>query len=280
MIPVILSVLSGAAVGLAVWAGRGYLAERIRRDVQWLEHSAWRLSPKAVDGRKYVGMWYVAMFAVMLPLAVLVFPVPIIGLGLWLAVWLVPQQVFQRKWARRRTRIEAQLPAMARRLAAAVGAGLSQAEAIGQLADEAPEPICHEFQIMARQWELGNDMNTCLDEAARRLELPNFRMFASALILNSRMGGNLVQTMERLAASLESIAEMRQEVKAATAEGRANIKVLLIAPFLMLVIITFIDRKSVVELLTTLTGWLFLLPAAVLTAIGYLWARSMMKRSL
>ena len=55
-------------------------------------------------------------------------------------------------------------------------------------------------------------------------------LFASAILVNQKLGGNISQTLDRLAGSLESIEHMRREVHAATSEGRTNIKVLAIAP--------------------------------------------------
>ena len=273
MIPMMLSILTGAAVALAVWSLRAQLAARIAGDIEWVTQTSLQLSPEPVRARRWVLGWYAIMFVVLLPAATM-FPVVLIGLAAWLALWRLPRLIVSKMQQKRRAKIDGQLPAMARKLSAIVGAGVAPAEAFLRLADESPMPIRYEFQIIARTWELGSDLNTSLEEAARRLKLPSVRLFASTIILNNQMGGNLVQTLERLAASLESIAEMRQEIRAATAEGRMNIYGLMLAPFIMLALNAVMDSESVVKLLTTPMGWSFLMPAIALTTIGVLWARA------
>jgi Flp pilus assembly protein TadB len=64
---------------------------------------------------------------------------------------------------------------------------------------------------------------------------------------------------------------MRREVFAATSEGRMNIKVLVLAPFIMLGLSYIIVPDGVKLMFTTNEGWIAVGLAATLTALGALW---------
>jgi len=145
-------------------------------------------------------------------------------------------------------------------------------QAIDRLAERSPDPIRTEFRIISNQWKMGADLIQSIEEAKRRLELPNFSLFSSALSINQQMGGNVVATLDRLGSSLESIHEMQHEIMSATAEGRMSIKVLAAAPAIMLFLIAFIDFEAVIMVFTEPFGRILLGIAGMLTAAGVLWA--------
>ena len=118
------------------------------------------------------------------------------------------------------------------------------------------------------------DMETVIRNSKARLNLPNFTLFASALLLNREMGGDISETLTRISKSLDKLREMRKTVEAHTSEGRANIKVLLIAPVAMLGMMSIIVPKGVNALFTTTTGLAVLMIALLLAGSGvYIAAR-------
>jgi tight adherence protein B len=93
-------------------------------------------------------------------------------------------------------------------------------------------------------------------------------LFASALLLNREMGGDISETLTRISKSLDRLREMRRTVEAHTSEGRTNIKVLLVAPVFMLLLIALVDGKDVLLLFTTTPGIAILMIALVLAGGG------------
>ncbi|MHC4884724.1 MAG: type II secretion system F family protein [Planctomycetota bacterium] len=265
--------LAGIAAASLAWTFRHGVERRLDRDVAWLDEVRLRFDPVVSDSRKYVMIFYFVHGAVILPLLHFLIPVPGLGIVLWFALWLLPQKIADRKWVKRLGVIDEQLPAAIRKFAALTGAGMSSADAMRQLSQEAPLPIQVEFRVMAREWDMGADLNAVVEATAHRLDMQSFRLFASVVCMNNRLGGDLVKALEALSASLGGLMEMRREVRAATAEGRANVYGLLAAPPLMLFIIAFIDGEAVSMFLSTPLGWSMLAPALGLTAIGFFWAR-------
>jgi len=271
MMPALLAVLLGLSAALIVWSLRGKLVVRWNHDVAWVEHTVWRFTPEPVDARRYVALFYGVAVLVLFVL-LLVMPSKILAVLLWAVLVAVPRIAVSRAWAKRRQRIEQQLPVAVRQMSSSVASGMTLAQAIERLAGRAPDPIRIEFRIMTGYWQLGSDFAATIEEAKRRLSLENFNLFASAILVNQRLGGNISLTLDRLAGSLESIEQMKRDVHAATAEGRTNIKVLAAAPFGMLGLVALMDAGAVGMLLTRSFGHLLLAVAALLTAAGTLWA--------
>jgi tight adherence protein B len=271
MTPALLAALIGLSAALLVWSLRGRLAARWNYDVAWVEHTVWRFTPDPVNARRYVALFYGGAVLVLFLLLLLV-PNKILAAGLWAILIAVPRLAVSRAWAKRRQQIEQQLPIAVRQMSSSVASGMTLAQAIERLAGRAPDPIRVEFRIMTGYWQLGSDFTATIEEAKRRLNLENFNLFASAILVNQRLGGNVSLTLDRLAGSLEAIDQMKREVHAATAEGRTNIKVLAVAPFGMLGLVALMDAGAVGMLLTRSFGHLLLAVAALLTATGTLWA--------
>ena len=271
MTPLVLACAFGASVALALWGLAPDLRRRFQQDVAWLRYSVWRITPEPIPAERYVLLFYLAA-GLLLLLFVAFAPSLPVALMLWLVLVVGPRLWMAQAWARRRKLVDEQLPAAVRQMSSGVGSGLSLAQAIERLAVRAPDPIRVEFQIMSNYWRMGADFISTIEEAKRRLDLANFNLFGSALIVNQRMGGNVTETLDRLAGALESIAKMRKEVHAATSEGRMNIKVLAVAPFLMLALILLMDAEAVGMLFQRALGHVLLGVAAMLTVVGTWWA--------
>ncbi|MBY0113965.1 MAG: type II secretion system F family protein [Phycisphaerales bacterium] len=267
---IVISAMFGLALCLFVYGLREAILSRYYADVAWAEATAYRFSPERYDASRKIAMFYIAL-AVLLGLNVLFFPAPLVGVVFIVVLFFVPRMYVESAWRKRRALIDSQLPQAVAQMASSVASGMTLPQALERLADRADMPIRTEFRIMNNQWRAGSDLPSTIEEAKRRLALPNFNLFASALLVNQKMGGNVVQTLESLARSLESIDRMRREVYAATSEGRMNIKVLVLAPFIMLGLSYIIVPDGVKLMFTTDTGWIAVGLAVALTAAGALW---------
>jgi len=205
---------------------------------------------------------------VLLLVLLMVIPVPLVAVILWIASWFLPPVLIAWAWRRRVKKIDLQIPQSVAAMANSMRAGLTLVQAMTRLSDQAPEPIRTEFKIMANQYGYGADMETVIRNAKSRLNLPNFSLFATALILNREMGGDISETLTRISKSLDKLREMRKTVEAHTSEGRTNIRVLLVAPVFMLGLMSIVAPKGVGMLFTTLPGWGMLGIAAALSGSG------------
>jgi len=266
-----LAAFLGLSVSLLVYALRRHILAKYRSDVLWLQHTMWLFKPDVKSKARTVGLYYLGVVVVSIVLW-LVFLSPIF-VALWIVLTqIAPKMIAKIAWNKRRDTINEQLPAAVRQLGSSVGSGMSIAQAVDRLATRAQFPVRMEFYVISNYWKLGADFSTSIRDAKRRLDLPSFNLFASALLVNQSMGGNLTGTLNRLAHSLEEIDRMQREVRAATAEGRTNIKVLAVAPAIILGIVAFMDAQAVGMLFTKPIGQAILALCVALTIAGTWWA--------
>jgi len=270
--PLLLAAMIGVSGGLIVWSLRGFFQTRWDRDVAWLEHAIWRLTPEPFNGKPWVAGYYITVALSVVAWSLLP-PKILVGLVV-LAIIILPRPLLGLRWKQRRKQINEQLPEAVLQMSGSVASGMTLTQAIERLAKRAATPIRTEFRIMANQWELGSDFRAVIEEQKRRLGLERFNLFASTVLVNQLMGGNITETLERLAYSLEAIDRMQRDVHAATSEGRTNVKVLLVTPLVMLGFVELMDHEAVLMLFTTPVGGGLMGVAGLLTVVGALWAWS------
>jgi tight adherence protein B len=266
------AIFLGLAVALWIWAARDWLAARYQRDIEWMRATYLRFDPNPINARNYTLAYY-AGFILLLIFLLMTVPNVFVAFGFWLISMLIPSIVIEWAWRKRIAKIDLQIPQAVATMANSMRAGLTLVQAITRLSEQAPEPIRSEFKIMANQYGYGADMETVIRNAKQRLNLQNFSLFASALVLNREMGGDVSDTLTRISKSLDKLREMRKTVEAHTSEGRTNIKVLLIAPVFMLLLMCIVDSTGVEMLFTTTQGVAILTVAAILAGSGVYLAR-------
>jgi tight adherence protein B len=263
-----IAALFGLAIALLVLGGRGWLTQRFAKDVAWVQDVNLRFSPNPINARKRVATFY-GIYVATLAVLILITPHPLFALGFWLVLLTLPRIIVQAMWAKRREKIDQQLPAA---IANSLRAGLTLVQAMQRLAEHAPEPIRVDFQVMVNRYAYGASLDATIREAKQRLQLPNFNLFASALLLNREMGGDASETLSRISQSLDKLHQMHKTVEAHTSEGRTNIKVLLIAPVLLLMMLGSADTEGLKMLFTTSQGYAVLLVAGALMGTGVYFA--------
>jgi hypothetical protein len=106
---------------------------------------------------------------------------------------------------RRLYRLEDQLVDGIRTLTSGVRAGLNLIQAMDLLARNAVRPISEEFTHLVREYEHGISLEQAMANAGRRIGSPNYRLVFSALLTHRERGGDLGDTLERIAESIREI---------------------------------------------------------------------------
>lgn len=86
-------------------------------------------------------------------------------------------------------------------------------------------PLVQELLALDHWLRLGVPVRRALQESAQRVPVREYRFFAVILIISQESGGRLADTLEGLAATLRSRAELAMKVQAKTSEARASIKI-------------------------------------------------------
>lgn len=117
---------------------------------------------------------------------------------------------------RRRVRTErfiAQLPDLARVLANATQAGLALRTAVSMAADELDAPAGEELKQVADAMAVGHSIDDALGELQQRLPSRELIVLVSTLVLSSRAGGSVVESLRNLTVTLEERKETRREIR-------------------------------------------------------------------
>jgi len=174
---------------------------------------------------------------------------------------------------RRQARFDAQLPDTLQALAAGLRAGASVAGALRHIVDQSAPPLAQEFGLMLREQRLGLSFDAALGNLQTRLPSEAMGLLVSALRVAAHSGGNLAETLERIAAMLRARQLLHDRVLTLTAQGRLQAWVVgLLAPG-MAVVLAYLDPVSMQPLWHTALGWSVLLVLVVLEVVGVCWIR-------
>ena len=168
----------------------------------------------------------------------------------------------------------ASLPAVARRLAAEVGAGRTLVRALRAAAVDAPPPLGAALAETGARLAAGTQAWGVLAQA-----IPGnggCRLLAASLELQGRAGGDLPRLLRSLASALDDRAQVEAELRALTAQARFSAVVVPLLPFGALGLLWLAEPRGVELLLTTPAGLGVVGVAALLDACGALAIRRLL----
>jgi tight adherence protein B len=144
--------------------------------------------------------------------------------------------------------------------------GLPTQEGIKVVAAEMGDPIGTEFREIADSLKLGKTLDDALWDAAKRLDIPEFKFFVISLSVQRETGGNLAETLENLGNILRARRQMKIKVKAMSSEAKASAMIIGSLPFIMFLIIFLMNPGYASQLFTDSRG--ILMVVAGLTSMG------------
>ncbi len=147
--------------------------------------------------------------------------------------------VLSMRW-KRITRLCHQLPDAFDVMARALRAGQTVPAAFQVVATDFSPPIAEEFAQCYEQQHLGIEYDLTLRDLARRCEVMEVQIFAVALMVNRKVGGNLAELLTNLADMMRKRVKFRGRVRALTGEGRMQASVLTALPVFALVLLWFL----------------------------------------
>lgn len=270
------SVLVGAGIGLAAYAGHPYLVAAFRFIESDFRDKLRRLRMPHRNLRALLVCWVGAVLGVLLVMWVGL-GLPVLGVLTSILLFCLPWYLLRRLAENRREKIEDQLADAMVSLSSAIRAGLSLAQAMDILARQCPHPICQEFQQLYGEYQMGKTMEVCLREAKERLQSENFALFAAAMEASRQSGGRLNETIERIAHSVRELQRLERKVQSETAQARKSAVYMALAPvFILALYYVAVDPDSTTRLFTEVPGQLILAAATLLNVVAYLWARKIL----
>jgi tight adherence protein B len=187
--------------------------------------------------------------------------------GALLGAYLPFMTVLKKKNKRQR-QLALQLPEALEFLQRVLRAGHSLSTGLSMMAEELPQPLSTEFRQCYDAHSLGQPLEECLREMARRIESTDFAFFVTAVLIQRQTGGDLSQVLGNIGGMIRQRIRLQQFVKAKTAEGRFTGYILVCFPVLMFFIAATMNPEYKKNLLGTSSGLMMLGIAAALVVMG------------
>ncbi len=188
-------------------------------------------------------------------------------LGLFGAVGL-PHFVLGIKASRRQLQFIAHFPDAIDLMVRGLKAGLPITESIKSAGQEIPGPVGEELTQIFEAVKIGSKMDDALWDTAKRLMIPEFNFFTVALSIQTETGGNLAETLSNLSDILRRRKQMKFKIKAMSSEAKASAYIIGSLPFIMFLLLFFINREYVMTLWHDPRGNLMLAGGFFMFAIG------------
>jgi tight adherence protein B len=204
-----------------------------------------------------------------------------IGLGIAIAAaYFVPMFLFKRARNKYRRQFLEVFPDALDLITRVVRAGVPVSTGIEVAGNESPEPVKSVFAEIASQNRVGISFEDSLNRMVKRLNIPDFSFFASALVLQRESGGNIAETVQNLSGVVRKRKELRKKGEALTAESRTVAAILGALPFAVGIMVAIVNFDYIQVLFTDSRGNMILGVALMMLTLGMWVMRTMVNNAL
>lgn len=203
-----------------------------------------------------------------------------IELPLWY-IWLVliaagPNYYVERMRQKRVEAIEDQLDGFLVGLANALKSIPSISTAFVSVHPILPEPLRDEVGLAIKEMRVGSTLEQALLSMAGRVGSRQLDSALSAIVIGRQIGGNLPNILETTANTLREMARLEGVIKTKTAEGKAQMWVLALFPFAMILLLDWVSEGYFLPLQASVPGYIVALFAGTFWLASLLLARKVL----
>jgi len=170
---------------------------------------------------------------------------------------------------RRRTKIVKQVPDVLLMLGSSLRAGTSLQIALDLAIRETPAPLSQELGVVVQEQRLGVALEDALETMATRLQLAEIELVVTAMTIAREVGGNLAETLDRLAHTLRAKATMEGKIRSLTSQGKLQGLIVGSLPLFLMLVLSHMQHDAMAPLFNTWIGWGVLGVIGILEAIGF-----------
>jgi len=181
---------------------------------------------------------------------------------------LAPRLAVSHFSRRRNRQFVYQLPDALLALCSALRAGSNLTKGLELLATRQPAPLAQEFTIVLAEYRIGRHLAESLADMRRRVDTPELDLMNTAINVSRRVGGNLADTLEALARTLQEKAHMEGKIDALTSMGRAQGWVVGMLPIFIGFVLYQQQPERMSLMFTEWYGWVVLAVVAVMMTIA------------
>lgn len=223
--------------------------------------------------------WDVFQVTVM-TLCLMTLPPLLIGLwkgpSVWVLVFFAAMPSFVMAYLLRSRQkhveqIEAQLPDALELMVRALQSGHAFSSALQITALESKSPLGDELRNVFDEINLGTSVQAAMTHLAQRVASKEIRYFVVAVLIQSETGGNLGEVLRSTATLIRERQKIAGVVRVLSAEGRISAWILAVMPFVLAILMYFINPEFIALLWRDDMGVLMLGVSLGLMALGVFW---------
>lgn len=148
--------------------------------------------------------------------------------------------------------------------------GHSFTSAIHLVGTEVSDPVGSLFKTAYDQQLLGLRITDTLTNLNNRIDSLDLRFFTTAVTINSEVGGNFAEILDKLADTIRERIKIRRQLRVHTAQGRLTGYILAVMPIVVFFLMNILIPGYQKSLLNNDLGRNILIAAAVMQVIGFL----------
>lgn len=186
------------------------------------------------------------------------------------ALFPVPRIVLRFLRKQRLVKFNVQLEDALGMISSSLKAGFSINQALEKVSEQDMHPIALEFRLLMQELQLGVPLDQALDNMARRIGSEDFELVATAIITARQTGGELTETLERVAALIRERGRISAKVRALTAMGRLQALMIGAMPFLLLFGMYHISPGMMESFVNSFAGVVSIGVVVILVICGFL----------
>lgn len=202
---------------------------------------------------------------------------PLGGLLLAIAGWVVPELYVRNRRNNRRKMFDTQLVDVLNLMVSSLQAGYGLQQALSIIVKEMPDPSASEFGRVIKESQLGYSLDDALNHLVDRVQSDDLALIVTAIRIQNEVGGSLAEVMQSISQTILERIRINGEIQTLTAEQRMSGTVLTALPFILGTVFMLINPEYMMGMFQP--GWPLLIPitATLMTVVGYLIMRQMLK---
>jgi tight adherence protein B len=174
-------------------------------------------------------------------------------------------------------RFEERLPEALDMMVSALRAGHSLISSMGTVAKEAGEPVAREFKKCFDEQNFGAELRTAMMDLVTRVPVDDVRIIVTAILIQKESGGNLAEVLEKAAHIIRDRFRLKRQIRVHTAQGRLTGWILAVLPVILGMLLYLVNPDHLSLLWKKSIGVKMLYTASVMTIIGALLIRKIVR---
>jgi tight adherence protein B len=200
---------------------------------------------------------------------------PNFGVGILFGVlvaifgWILPKPIVNMMYQNRCDKFVNQMVDGLGLMSNGMRSGLSVMQAMGLVAQEMPNPIQQEFNLILSQNKLGVSLEEAFINLSKRVVSDEVEMFVTSVNILKETGGNLAETFDTITTLIRERIKVEGKIKALTAQAFWQGIILMCVPPFMFGVLMQSDPELMKPMLTSPIGWVILSLVVILEIVAF-----------